>query len=354
MLTRWLLVVAMVVMLTPTVDAHTSTPVASPITGVGLYPDLQAIPPDDLYFSTEVLADGQQHELLRFTTAVANVGEGPLELRGDSHSDEQHVLQVIRDAPRDGNVVTEIPLGLDLIEHPEHHHIHLDQFAGYQLYRLEASGRVPVGIGGKQSSCLLDSRPLSEAHAGAGPVYRQCTEGNQGITPGWSDRYAASLPDQWVDLGPETLSDGEYVLSYTVDPLGQLAEDGRVGNNTAETGFTVTNGEILARPEPARCTIPGENHGAVGDKITLECSHFPPGVQTLIIPGEWDPWGPNSAPIATFLMDDDGAGSVTLAIPAPPSGSYVMLTVLTVDREGTVITTTVIVGVDEATPIPGG
>ena len=58
------------------------TPAPEP--GPPHYPDLVALPPEDLYFSTELLGGDDPHHLLRFTTSVENTGEGPLELVGST------------------------------------------------------------------------------------------------------------------------------------------------------------------------------------------------------------------------------------------------------------------------------
>src|SRR5690349_7235526 len=94
-----------------------------------LYPDLRALPPKELSPQVETIG-GVQHHVLRFSAEIANVGAGPLELRGDSSSGRTLVFQRIHDADGD---VTEIPVGA-FIFHPAHDHWHFENFAVYELW----------------------------------------------------------------------------------------------------------------------------------------------------------------------------------------------------------------------------
>lgn len=326
------------------------TPRATPAAaGAPRYPDLVAQPPDDLYFSTELLADGREHNLLRFSTTTVNAGEGPLELTGDADAESgEMVTQLVYDDVAGGNVVATWPLAIDLILHPEHHHFHLDHFAAYELLRDENGTLVPSGTGGKQSSCVLDSERVDDS----GPdrkQYADCELDRQGLSVGWGDTYSASLPDQWIDLGAGFLADGAYVVRYIVDPLDQIREDGRDANNSAETRFTVRDGVIVDRPEPARCALVGEDHGPPGTVITISCSHFAEG-PAMIFWGAWDPWAIDPQPIQHFTSQGTSPAQTTITLPAVEPGGY-MVSVVAVNAERTGYdSATVIVGVD---PVPG-
>lgn len=328
------------------------TPAPEP--GPPRYPDLVALPPEDLYFSTELIGDDVPHHLLRFTTSVENSGEGPLELVGSTQPGAgEDVVQTVYDMKTDGTVVEEHYLGIDLIFHPEHHHFHLNHFASYELLREEPNGDlVPIGEGGKQSSCLLDTLPVT-ADLPYVRTYEECELERQGISVGWKDVYSASLPDQWVDLGSEPLTDGAYVLRYSVDPLQQIEEDGRTGNNVGETRFTVRNGEIVGRPEPPRCAIEGDASGLAGADITLRCSHFSEDVSIDIYWGAWDPWDTDADPIAELSSHGTTASAVTLQVPDVPPGSYTITAVAWNDDINRTVSATVIYGVQpEATATP--
>jgi len=322
-----------------------ASPGASPVVSIPHYPDLAARPPGDLYFSTELLDDGAEHVLLRFSTVTENVGEGPIELGGNPLAPGQEITQHIYDQPIGGRIVEDHPLGLDLIHHPQHHHFHLDDFAIYELFHDDNGTLVSTGNGGKQSSCLLDSRRIDTSRGPEGPQYSQCELDRQGISVGWGDRYSASLPDQWVDLGTEPLADGEYVLRYSVDPLGQLQEDGRTTNNVAETRFTVESGAIAGRPEPPRCALTGPDHGPPGTTITIRCSHFPDESRALVYWGEWDPWAIGLTPLGYL---DSQEGEFSFNVPGVPPGGYMISTVAWDREAGGYASATLIIGVDPA------
>ncbi len=325
-----------------------ASPGASPVVSVPHYPDLAAQPPDDLYFSTELLDDGQEHVLLRFSTVTENVGEGPIELGGNPLGGGQDVVQHIYDQPTGGQIVEEHPLGLDLINHPQHHHFHLDNFAIYELFRDDDGMLAATGTGGKQSSCLLDSRRIDTSRGPDEPQYSQCELDRQGISVGWGDRYSASLPDQWVDLGTAPLADGDYVLRYTVDPLGQLAEDGRTANNVAESRFTVKDGAIVGRPEPPRCALTGPDHGPPGTRITIRCSHFPAQSRAYVYWGEWDPWAIDLRALGYIVNQEDRESDFSFNLPDEPPGGYMISTVAWDPEAGGYVSATLIVGIDPA------
>src|SRR5215208_1745200 len=96
-----------------------------------LYPDLQTLPPSDLFPDT-VGFDPLTRHILRFTNTVINAGAGPLELQGDPTTGQ--LVQRLYD---DGGGFVDQPLpGADFIFHAEHGHWHLNDFARYDLWRV--------------------------------------------------------------------------------------------------------------------------------------------------------------------------------------------------------------------------
>ncbi len=183
-------------------------------------------------------------ELLRFSTEVANGGDGPLEIWGGSVSgSSQQVFQRIYQA--DGG--SRDQLAGEFVYHPGHGHIHFEGFATYDLVLTDASGNV-VASGGKTSFCLINIRqPLPGATADAGRVHgrggNSC--GNvQGISTGYSDVYSASLDDQWIDV--TDVADGQYYLEITTDPENNIQETDET-NNTARVLVTINNGQVTGR-----------------------------------------------------------------------------------------------------------
>ena len=297
--------------------------------GAPRFPDLVAKPPTDLFFSREVLDDGLPHHLLRFTTIAWNPGEGRLELEGNINPSNRlassSLFQNLYDAETGGRLVQQIPVGSNLVYHPNHYHYHLDGFAAYLLLKKAPDGSFQTTrhAGAKMSSCVLDSvRVTRVGPSKAG--YRGCEQTRQGMSVGWGDSYHAALPEQWIDLGAHPLPDGEYAIRYTVDPAGRIAEGGREANNVATTPFAVRQGRIVDLPEPARCTL-DDPSGAVGAATTLTCAHFARGERIDVYWEGRDAWGViPSEPIASFQSARDlGVPTSTrLTFPAAPGGSH--------------------------------
>lgn len=178
-------------------------------------------------------------DLLRFTTALANRGDGHLEIRGGDVIDgSQQLYQRIynldgshEDALMDGQFTF----------HPGHGHIHFDGYAVYAL-RTKTPEGLPgevIATGGKVSFCLLDiTRYSSTAGASA---FDGCGIDRQGISAGWSDVYDSRLPDQFINIA--TVPDGTYFLEVTVDPDNQIVESDET-NNTTSIEVTINNGPL--------------------------------------------------------------------------------------------------------------
>ena len=128
--------------------------------------------------------------LLRFDTAVANLGSADLVL-GDPDPDDP------------------------LWEYDScHQHYHYLNFANYQLVRADDT---VVAIGHKQSFCLRDDERVVP---GAPSNGYDCTD--QGLSVGWSDVYAASLDCQFIDV--TDVPPGDYWIRVEVNPSGAIAE----------------------------------------------------------------------------------------------------------------------------------
>lgn len=172
------------------------------------------------------------HLLLRLTTAMANIGAGPMELRGGAThgSAGQDVYQRIYNS--DGTH-TDILAGT-FVYHPSHHHFHFNDFALYQL-REDLPDGTPgqvIASGRKTSFCLTDSDEY-DTNLPDSPVdgsYYSCSTKKQGISVGWADVYTQSLADQWIDV--TNVPNGKYFLEVTVDPANHLMESNE-NNNSA-------------------------------------------------------------------------------------------------------------------------
>jgi subtilisin-like proprotein convertase family protein len=170
--------------------------------------------------------------LLRLSTATPNIGAGPMELRGGAalpNGTQQEVNQRIYLAG--GGTIDR--LAGTFVYHPDHGHIHWENFAQYMLREVLPGGGVGniLAIGGKTSFCLLDLTVYDLSLPGAPPSgeYGGCGQ-LQGISVGHSDVYDQSLPDQWIDITNIPLD--QYWMEVVVDPADTLLEADETNNTT--------------------------------------------------------------------------------------------------------------------------
>ena len=250
--------------------------------GTPLYPDLAVLPPRDLQLDrTDVSVDGSgvMHNVLRFSNTVLNEGEGRLELRGTVDSNGQGpVIQRVFDT---GGGYIDYPVGT-LYFHAIHNHYHYEGWGLYQLWtkadydKWIASGRTQgqaKKVGTKTTSCVLDeefvrtlsSTPWPGRYTSAGCQPNAQRELIEGLSPGWGDTYDYYRYEQWIDLGTETLADGEWVLRSVADANNQVYESEdkadasreSLADNEAMTAFTVVGGRLAdstRRPGRSRST----------------------------------------------------------------------------------------------------
>ena len=180
---------------------------------------------------------------LRLTTAMANIGTGRMELRGgETHGSAQDVYQRIYEP---NGTYTDILAGT-FTYHPEHGHIHFDDFAEFRLRAVLPGGGVGdiVAAGDKISFCLLDVERYNNSGPSS-PYFLECGQ-VQGISVGWADVYDKGLPGQSIDIS--LVPDGTYWLEAVVDPDNRLIESNE-GNN-------VTRIQINLQRPPGNGGIP--------------------------------------------------------------------------------------------------
>lgn len=184
--------------------------------------------------------------LLRLTTASANIGAGPVELRGGPEDPEAGTQQVFQRIYDDQGGFTDTLAG-NFIYHAAHDHVHFDDYSDYNLRRVTAGDGVgeTIAQGDKVSFCLLDvdAYDTSLPGAPANGVYEECDELVQGISVGWADVYHKSLADQWIDI--TGVKSGTYWLEVVVDPSNRLIESNE-SNNVARIKITLNTGGSIA------------------------------------------------------------------------------------------------------------
>jgi hypothetical protein len=182
----------------------------------------------------EVATDRGRRELL-FSTEVANVGRGPLELvsaredcnrNGDPGDDRTAYQSITRRRGEERHVRAGC-----VVHHPAHGHWHFEGFARYTLQHADG-GRL-AARGRKVSFCLIDSARTSavpDSVAGE-ETYSSCgADATQGISAGWYDRYGAGLPGQSIDL--RGVAPGRYRLVMHADYENRLVERDEGNNRT--------------------------------------------------------------------------------------------------------------------------
>ncbi|MBE9032349.1 hypothetical protein IQ266_21665 [filamentous cyanobacterium LEGE 11480] len=179
--------------------------------------------------------------LLRLSTEVANVGDGPLELWGTSTTG---VFQPVFQRIYSDQSNARDQLAGAFVNHPAHGHFHFEDFAVYNLRAIQADGSPGeiVASGGKTSFCLINIRHPFPQLTNAATI----SDGRggedcgfiQGIDVGYADLYNRELPNQWIDV--TNVSDGDYWLEITTDPENNILETNET-NNTDYLKITLDN-----------------------------------------------------------------------------------------------------------------
>jgi Ca2+-binding RTX toxin-like protein len=201
---------------------------------MALLPDLMPWVSESKGFVYDWVIQGDE---LRLTSAVANVGDGRMEIRGgETHGDTQDVYQRIYNA----NGTFEDVLAGSFIYHPEHGHIHFEEFSEYRLREVGPGGAVGdvVAAGDKVSFCLLDVERHDPNLGPDQPRFLTCGQ-VQGISAGWADVYHRGLPGQSIDISG--IADGTYWLEVVIDPANRLIESDE-SNNVARIQITIDRG----------------------------------------------------------------------------------------------------------------
>ena len=184
------------------------------------------------------LVNRQRREVLRFSSAHWNQGEGPLQIRGtetgpcppdlaDVGTLCTFARQEVLDA--EGNVVGVRDAGI-AVYHAEHGHWHQDNVARFELRAGSLDGPI-VAANTKVTFCMIDweSDPLF-VNRRSERVYGSCDSAFQGISVGWGDTYHHSTPDQDLDI--TGLPAGVFYLTHVANPAGNWLESNYDNNDT--------------------------------------------------------------------------------------------------------------------------
>ena len=271
------------------------------------------------------------HKLLRYTTIAVNLGAGKMELRGQRPNTSTPLMTVSqRIYNAGGGGFTDVPTPTDMhwAGADGHNHWHSTGFVGSELERFDNGSKVAST---KTDFCLEDSYAFNPGFPGApsAKVYKGCVQGGQtslsltmGISPGWGDRYAYSLPLQWIDI--TDLPPGAYRLWVTVDPNGWFTELDETNNVTwTDLELTENSVKVIAEgPNAGSDTTPPVFQSAAVNGSALTMSY-----NDVLNPGSTPPNGSFVISGGHTITGANVAGStVTLTLsPAAVNGETITL-----------------------------
>lgn len=203
-----------------------------------------------MYDAQVVIRDGRRR--LQFSSAFANVGRGPFELRAEVRADG--TTTAYQRVYNDDGTYTETLVGTFVFEgHGDHNHFHFAQFAAYRLRTVASGGGLgaQVAASRKVGFAMWDVSEYDLRMPGAPQraVYERPAgqeDLKQGISVGWADIYGRDLWDQDIDV--TGLADGEYWLENEMDPERRL-RDADPGNNVARIRIRLEGLQVAFLPE---------------------------------------------------------------------------------------------------------
>lgn len=251
-----------------------------PIDATGpLLPNLVSLPPANFHLSSaanlvpfpenpalscypEETVEDPAHptRCLRFDQTIANVGEGPLELRFQLRgaatpgtADDWIIQRIYGNGQRTDRYVGTYEF------HAAHAHVHYREFGQSILYpydwatRMRSGDGTPARVGNKVGFCLIDVLLLEDAWRAEGNGSRNHTFPNcnvpryddvlvQGIDVGWADVYGWNLSDQYIDV--TGLANGIYELQQVANPASGVVES-RYDDNRASTVICLLEDEVF-------------------------------------------------------------------------------------------------------------
>ncbi|GGU27306.1 lysyl oxidase family protein [Lentzea flava] len=246
-----------------------------------LLPDLEALPQRYATFETpppffdDVAAPGSScfrseveeqnaRKCLRFGQAMANVGDGPVDVRYSTPAGQRppEVPGSQRIHRADGTY-RDVPSVGVMHYHAIHQHYHFEDFS---VSTLENAAGTVVATGKKNGFCMADTEMPWWARKGNAPQSYpapRCLDPEpasppgvdafkNGISRGWADEYWWALPDQMIEVS--ALTDGTYTLVTRVDPANKILESGE-RNNCVRVPITLS-GLATATPKAVLGSTP--------------------------------------------------------------------------------------------------
>jgi hypothetical protein len=197
-------------------------------------PDLGVAPLQHMLI--QLTAEGRKR--LRFTTSIANVGAGPIEVvasRPKLGSEWTGVAQRILRTDGSSSLVSTPDVKLVFVGSSSHGHWHVRGGALYELRRIGGGPKVRTRV--KRGFCFFDSNPYRGSLPGAPAkaAYPRVACGKKrarkiamGISIGWRDDYYWRISGQAMDI--TSLPIGKYRLVVKVDPRNWFRESNERNN----------------------------------------------------------------------------------------------------------------------------
>jgi hypothetical protein len=173
---------------------------------------------------------------LRFGTISWNVGDGPIEVRGENRVDDTLTKIAQRIYDNNGGCRDVLQNSATMWYAGDgHDHWHVRKYMVTQLYRQSGGSLLRIK---KLGFCLLDFHQADPLPPNAPPsrVYWPDVCGNSlsksiamGISVGYGDDYQPNIAQQWIDI--TGMPTDIYRLCTGVNPFGWWLEKGGVGTN---------------------------------------------------------------------------------------------------------------------------
>jgi hypothetical protein len=219
-------------------------------------PDLAVLAPRD--FRIVVRDSGKR--LLRFTTIIVNIGDGPFQLSGyddDGFAAKKDILSVNQQILEpDGTFSRHRTNATMFWSGDGHNHWHVTDLQVAKLQNLEDED---VGSSKKVGFCFVDNFRYGSSKP---PHYTQAidicfTKANgrvpMGISKNWGDTYPSTFKYQWVDI--TDLPNGDYRLRVIADPAevpGGLFIESDETNNAGWAKIRIQGRQVTVLKKSAR------------------------------------------------------------------------------------------------------
>ena len=276
--------------------------------------------------AVQTISRGTYREM-DFTSAIGNIGPGPLILEGITISDASgvHTAAYQHINRTDGSQCAHTA-GL-FVYHPQHAHWHFDRFIGYELRSDDPYTGPLATVGEKMSFCLLDIQSVRGFNPLQYPrqvMTQTCNsaEGIVGISVGWEDVYERFLPGQNINLDIDSdhqVPVGSYFLINHVNPDGRIWET-NLENNTSFASVRVSlSPKVLQGP----VATPGPSPTPAGPAQNPQRPHLRPG---RVRPTRAPRPGTERTPIPTRGVPTDATPTRTRPVEAAPTPTAVQNT----------------------------